>query len=620
VGKTRTAARALAGGVLASLVLGASLGSAPALADDDAAPPGVARISLLNGDVDVQRADSGDPLAAAINAPVLVGDYVTTGDDSRSEVQFDSSTVVRLASDTQVRFTRMDPDGDSLQVAAGTVEVAVLHPGDAHAEIDTPSVALRPRDAGDYRVTVTDEGSTQITVRRGRADAMLPAGPQSLTTAGTMVLQGSPSNPQVQFVAALGYDAFDRWNADRDQQIEAATSGRYAGEGIVGASDLDPYGRWVDQSGYGNVWVPTVAQGWAPYRDGRWVWEPYYGWTWVSQEPWGWAPYHYGRWFFAAGTGWCWYPGPVAVRPVWQPALVAFVGFGGGFGFSLGFGNVGWVPLAPFEPYHPWWGPRYANRTTVVHNYTNITNITNVTNVTTYHYRNLLVRNAVTGVPAQDFAAGRFDRRLPVEPARLNDAKLVNGPLPVVPGAQNLRLSERKPSQTAHSEAIQRNFRTFAAPLHQAAPFEQQRASMQTVTRRLYPERPAGHDDLTPATQHIDTLPHAGTQLNSLPHGDTQLNSQPHGDTLQASPREGKVHDGAASADSFQRGNRHAFDTVPASPRVFHPAADEPYVNTPASHAHAKPKTFVTSPPAHHAQRAPDGRAEQQGSKDRDER
>ena len=89
------------------------------------------------------------------------------------------------------------------------------------------------------------------------------------------------------------------------------------------------------------------------------MWEPYYGWTWVDNEPWGWAPFHYGNWFYAADYGWAWYPGAYAVaRPyVYRPALVAFFSFGGGGGnFSVGFGNVGWVPIAPYEPFHPWWG------------------------------------------------------------------------------------------------------------------------------------------------------------------------------------------------------------------------------------------------------------------------
>ena len=50
---------------------------------------GVARISLINGDVTVQRGDSGDWIAAAINAPLVVEDSVHTAMASRAEVQLD---------------------------------------------------------------------------------------------------------------------------------------------------------------------------------------------------------------------------------------------------------------------------------------------------------------------------------------------------------------------------------------------------------------------------------------------------------------------------------------------------------------------------------------------------
>ena len=87
----------------------------------------------------------------------------------------------------------------------------------------------------------------------------------------------------------------------------------------------------------------AVVVGWAPYRFGHWAYVGPWGWTWVEDEPWGFAPFHYGRWAFV-NNGWFWVPGPVVVRPVWAPALVAFVGGGPGFHFSAGVG-VGWFPL-----------------------------------------------------------------------------------------------------------------------------------------------------------------------------------------------------------------------------------------------------------------------------------
>jgi len=84
--------------------------------------------------------------------------------------------------------------------------------------------------------------------------------------------------------------------------------------------------------------------------------DPFYGWTWVDTAPWGWAPYHHGRWVFVNGF-WEWAPGPVLPRPVYAPALVAFLG-GPGVHVGIGPGGpiVGWVALGWGEPCVPWWG------------------------------------------------------------------------------------------------------------------------------------------------------------------------------------------------------------------------------------------------------------------------
>ena len=44
----------------------------------------------------------------------------------------------------------------------------------------------------------------------------------------------------------------------------------------------------------------------------------------IDEQPWGFAPYHYGRWAHA-GNRWVWVPPQRDVRPVYAPALVAFV-------------------------------------------------------------------------------------------------------------------------------------------------------------------------------------------------------------------------------------------------------------------------------------------------------
>ena len=86
------------------------------------------------------------------------------------------------------------------------------------------------------------------------------------------------------------------------------------------------YGTWINDGGYGEVWVPrSVPSGWAPYRTGHWSYVQPWGWTWIDEQPWGFAPYHYGRWA-NRNNRWVWVPPQREARPVYAPALVAFVG------------------------------------------------------------------------------------------------------------------------------------------------------------------------------------------------------------------------------------------------------------------------------------------------------
>src|SRR5579864_1135293 len=64
----------------------------------DAPDHGVARISLVNGDVSVRRGDSGELTAAAMNGPMVVNDSLATGPGARAEIQFDWGNMIRLGS------------------------------------------------------------------------------------------------------------------------------------------------------------------------------------------------------------------------------------------------------------------------------------------------------------------------------------------------------------------------------------------------------------------------------------------------------------------------------------------------------------------------------------------
>jgi hypothetical protein len=457
--------------------------SVPARADQYVS---VARISALNGTVTVKQGDSGDTVAAAINAPMIVGDYLATGNGSRAEIQIDDASFVRASEDVQLRFTRMDPTDHTLQLAAGTIEVSLIKVTDGRPQVETPSIRIKPEEAGAYRITVTSDGDTLLTVRSGQADLIAPQGTQTITQGVTVAIHGSSANPTFRTIQTIAYDDFDTWNSDRDKFAWRAYANAYASPDIVGQADLSNYGQWVSSANYGYVWAPYNQYGWAPYRYGRWSWVNNCGWTWVGYEPWGWAPYHYGRWFYAPAFGWAWYPGPRYYQSYWQPALVAFFNFGGGGGFGFGIGNIGWVPLGPYEPYYPYYNVRHV---------TNITNITNIVNVTHVHnigttYGNSRWPGGVTAVSAGSFSGGSKYQYVQVSQRDLQDVTLAKGWLPVAPTKADTRFTQ-SPASVAPAGPASPRFAAMPAPKEEQT-FDQQRATALTIAQRMTAQAQAG--------------------------------------------------------------------------------------------------------------------------------
>jgi hypothetical protein len=470
-------------------VLVAGFSATVSAQDPDEAPGrGVARISVINGDVSVRRGDSGDLIAAAINSPLVVQDRLITGPTSRTEVQFDWANMIRLSHDAEIRFAELEYKRYIVQVARGTVTYRVLRDQDADVEVSTPNVSVRPVKKGVYRITVFEDGSSEITVRSGEAEIFTPTGSERLKSGRTMMARGATADPEFRFVSEIAEDDWDRWNRNRDRDLERSRSYSYVSRDIYGAEDLDDHGAWVNVNSYGWVWSPRVAVGWAPYRHGRWTWVDYYGWSWVSYDPWGWAPYHYGRWFYNAPYGWCWWPGAAHSRHYWSPGLVAFFGYGSARA-GLGFGNIGWVPLAPHERYYPWYGrgSRFVNNNVRIVNNVNITNV----------YRNSRVDRAVTIVDHDGFRRGRSGGYANIREAEFSRASMMQGSLPFTPERESLRLADRESNVRVTGRDTGRFFSHRQPAAVERIPFEEQRRGVEQAARRTFlPEEQAGRSSI----------------------------------------------------------------------------------------------------------------------------
>ncbi len=380
----------------------------------DDPPSRVARLGYMEGSVSMQPAGEDAWVEAVANRPMTTGDKLWADKDSRAELQLGSATI-RLGANTGFSFLNLDDDTVQIQLTSGALNIRVreLDQNDSF-EIDTPNLAFTVSQPGSYRVEASEDGTySVVSIRDGGGEATgngqtytLHAG-QRGTFSGTDALNAD--------VVQIGDpDQFDNWAYQRDHRYDDSRSAQYVSHDVVGYQDLDDYGDWRDDPGYGHVWFPNrVAVGWAPYHEGHWDWIAPWGYTWVDDSPWGYAPFHYGRWVSVGGR-WGWIAGPIAVRPVYAPALVVFIGGGpGGFG-----GNVGWFPLGPREVYVPSYpvSRGYVNRVNVSNTTVNVTQVTNVynttiinktTNITNVTYVNRNVQGAVTAVPQRAFAGAQ---------------------------------------------------------------------------------------------------------------------------------------------------------------------------------------------------------------------
>ena len=472
--------------------------------DDEEDPPSrVARLNYSSGSVSFQPGGEGEWVTAVNNRPLTTGDNLWADQNSRAELHV-GSLALRMNSETSLTFLDLDDRTTQLRLSLGSLILRVRHLDDGDLlEVDTPNIAFTIQRTGEYRIDVNEDGTrTVTTVWHGRAEAT--GGSYSYTVvAGQEATFVGTDQLDHEIAQIHPSDDFDNFAFQRDARDDHDESSNYISSEMTGYEDLDDYGRWHYVADYGPVWTPNgIGSGWAPYRNGHWVWVRPWGWTWVEDEPWGFAPFHYGRWAFVESS-WCWVPGPVVVRPVYAPALVAFVG-GGGFHLAVGVGEgVAWFPLGPREVYLPPYRVtrRYVNNVNITNTRVNVTQVTNVynntyvtnSNATRITYVNQRVPTAVTAVTRDTFVNARpVNRNL----AQVNARELADAPVSHQVAAQPARtsvLGTGAPARVKPPAGVE-NRRVIATrnPTPPRASLDDRQPAPNVRTEPMRPNAPAG--------------------------------------------------------------------------------------------------------------------------------
>lgn len=316
----------------------------------------VARISFIRGDVQIRRADTDQWEKAVLNLPIVEGDEITTGGDSRFEIQFGTTSHLRVSENAYLKIASLKDGAIAVSLPQGSLSLssAKFDSDSESFEIDAPRTTFAVLKAGRYRVDSGKVGDQEIRVSVAESgEARVYSNNAGFTLrdgrSARLYVEGNMAGEWETGDTARFTDEFDNWALDRDamiaKRLNDANYDTYYDRDIYGADELNDNGDWVHTVDYGYVWRPSRRSishyvDWSPYRYGHWRWVPGYAWTWVNDEPWGWATYHHGRWIWYNGS-WHWSPYGYYRhrRSWWYPALVVL---------RVINRSVCWYPL----PYH----------------------------------------------------------------------------------------------------------------------------------------------------------------------------------------------------------------------------------------------------------------------------
>lgn len=281
----------------------------------------IVRLSLAQGDVQIDR-NSGDGWEQAINnMPVIGGTRIYAAEGAKAELEFEDGSSLRLVGPAQISLSELSAANDGslvnqVQVDSGIVYANVqLHQHDSFRVAAATGESFDLTQPSKLRFTV-DQQTASLAMMQGEAVVAQSGQSNSRIRSGetyNYVLGQPESAARLESVPTQPEDS---WDQQRDSYADqyASAGAQYSGSdesNAAGVADLGYYGTYSNVPGYGVLWRPSgYGVGWDPFSNGAWSFYPGWGWTFVSGYNWGWTPFFYGDWCFVNGRGWWWRPGP----------------------------------------------------------------------------------------------------------------------------------------------------------------------------------------------------------------------------------------------------------------------------------------------------------------------
>ncbi len=308
----------------------------------------------------VLREGNTTPEVAVLNFPIAPGDTVITPADRRCEIQFDTGTIVRLDTDTEVKVETilalsLTTPSKLTNFILKRGQIYVMYKQYSPSEVLQilfSNASAKFKHNSVLMLRANTDGSTDVRVDTGKASLLFGPDERHIKKIDLKKLEEvtiSVHN-KILYTKYDGSVDFSLWNQEMNKNFLALHKGisnlpkpiqRMSPAVFNFAQKFSNlFGEWLWDDIYGYVWRPFINDHRYPSGD----WKPYYygQWRkinqdlfWVPQESWGWVPYHLGVWTWSKNKGWLWIPGG-AFAPSWVS-------------WNFYMGHFSWRPLTLWD-------------------------------------------------------------------------------------------------------------------------------------------------------------------------------------------------------------------------------------------------------------------------------
>jgi len=238
--------------------------------------PQIARLSLVDGDVRIQRGQGTGHRkdvaweAATSGVPLESGYSIVTG-EGRAEIELEDASTLYLAPNSVLTINDLSTEAGipqtDLALLSGTVSLRVRPyvPGEMFLlRTPTDNLLTRYPMISNLRVTSYMDGIALASIDggvlnldpKGTAQAQLPRSQTLYFKAGRRILDAGPIHPE-------DFSDWDQWVSTRYATRSAALAEVTKESGLTaplpGMADMEGKGRFFDCEPYGKCWEPTTT-------------------------------------------------------------------------------------------------------------------------------------------------------------------------------------------------------------------------------------------------------------------------------------------------------------------------------------------------------------------------